>query len=104
MTDWHVAKTYEDILYHKADGIAKITINRPHKRNAFRPKTIVELYDAFSNAREDSRIGVVLFTGAGPHTDGKYAFCSGEIKAFGDMPDMWMKQAFLASTCWIYSD
>ncbi|GAP98303.1 1,4-dihydroxy-2-naphthoyl-CoA synthase [Leptolyngbya sp. NIES-2104] len=76
-TDWTSVKDYEDILYHKADGIAKITINRPHKRNAFRPKTIVELYDAFANAREDSRIGVVLFTGAGPHTDGKYAFCSG---------------------------
>lgn len=75
--DWQVAKTYEDILYHKTDGIAKITINRPHKRNAFRPKTIVELYDAFANAREDTRIGVVLFTGAGPYTDGKYAFCSG---------------------------
>lgn len=74
---WQVAKTYEDILYHKADGIAKITINRPHKRNAFRPETITELYDAFSNAREDGRIGVVLLTGAGPHTDGKYAFCSG---------------------------
>ncbi|BAU15581.1 naphthoate synthase [Leptolyngbya sp. NIES-3755] len=76
-TDWTSVKDYEDILYHKADGIAKITINRPHKRNAFRPKTIVELYDAFANAREDSRIGVILFTGAGPHTDGKYAFCSG---------------------------
>lgn len=75
--DWTSVKDYEDILYHKADGIAKITINRPHKRNAFRPKTIVELYDAFANAREDSRIGVILFTGAGPHTDGKYAFCSG---------------------------
>jgi naphthoate synthase len=74
---WQPAKTYEDILYHKAEGIAKITINRPHKRNAFRPKTVVELYDAFANAREDSRIGVILFTGAGPHTDGKYAFCSG---------------------------
>ncbi|MEB3228565.1 MAG: 1,4-dihydroxy-2-naphthoyl-CoA synthase [Synechocystis sp.] len=75
--DWHVAKTYEDILYYKADGIAKIVINRPHKRNAFRPKTVFELYDAFCNAREDARIGVVLLTGRGPHTDGKYAFCSG---------------------------
>lgn len=75
--DWTSVKDYEDILFHKADGIAKITINRLHKRNAFRPKTIVELYDAFANAREDSRIGVILFTGAGPHTDGKYAFCSG---------------------------
>ncbi|PZV06568.1 MAG: 1,4-dihydroxy-2-naphthoyl-CoA synthase [Leptolyngbya sp.] len=75
--DWQDVKPYDDIIYQKADGIAKITINRPHKRNAFRPKTIVELYEAFSNAREDSRIGVVLLTGAGPHTDGKYAFCSG---------------------------
>ena len=74
---WHLVKPYEDILYHKTDGIAKITINRPYKRNAFRPKTVVELYDAFSNAREDSRIGVIFLTGAGPHTDGKYAFCAG---------------------------
>ncbi|HEY9703934.1 MAG TPA: 1,4-dihydroxy-2-naphthoyl-CoA synthase, partial [Allocoleopsis sp.] len=58
-------------------GIAKITINRPHKRNAFRPQTVFELYEAFWDAREDTNIGVVLFTGAGPHTDGKYAFCSG---------------------------
>src|SRR5512147_45192 len=75
--DWQTAKTYEDILYHKWEGIAKITINRPHKRNAFRPKTVFELYDAFCDAREDSKIGVILLTGAGPHTDGKYAFCSG---------------------------
>ncbi|NJN62977.1 MAG: 1,4-dihydroxy-2-naphthoyl-CoA synthase [Coleofasciculaceae cyanobacterium RL_1_1] len=74
---WETAKTYEDILYHKTDGIAKITINRPHKRNAFRPQTVFELYDAFCDAREDTSIGVVLLTGAGPHTDGKYAFCSG---------------------------
>jgi naphthoate synthase len=74
---WQEVKKYEDILYHKIDGIAKITINRPHKRNAFRPKTVFELYDAFCHAREDNNIGVVLFTGAGPHTDGKYAFCSG---------------------------
>jgi naphthoate synthase len=76
-TDWKTVKTYEDILYQKTDGIAKITINRPHKRNAFRPKTVFELYEAFCDAREDISIGVVLFTGAGPHTDGKYAFCSG---------------------------
>jgi naphthoate synthase len=75
--EWQIAKTYEDILYHKSNGIAKITINRPHKRNAFRPKTVSELCDAFIDAREDTKIGVVLFTGAGPHTDGKYAFCAG---------------------------
>ena len=74
---WQPTNTYEDIQYHKADGIAKITINRPHKRNAIRPKTVYELYNAFCDAREDTRIGVVLLTGAGPHTDGKYAFCSG---------------------------
>jgi naphthoate synthase len=75
--EWNSVKPYEDIIYEKADGIAKITIHRPHKRNAFRPKTITELYEAFANAREDSRIGVILLTGAGPHTDGKYAFCAG---------------------------
>lgn len=75
--EWQTAQTYTDILYHKAEGIARITINRPHKRNAFRPQTVFELYDAFTNAREDQRIGVILLTGAGPHTDGKYAFCSG---------------------------
>jgi len=75
--EWKTAGTYQDVLYHKAGGIAKITINRPHKRNAFRPKTVFELYDAFADAREDHSIGVILFTGAGPHSDGKYAFCSG---------------------------
>jgi naphthoate synthase len=75
--NWQLVKPYEDIIYEKTEGIAKITLNRPHKRNAFRPHTIAELYEAFSNAREDSRIGVVLLTGAGPHSDGKYAFCAG---------------------------
>lgn len=74
---WQTSKNYEDILYQKWDGIAKITINRPHKRNAFRPKTVFEMYDAFWDVKEDSKIGVVLLTGSGPHTDGKYAFCSG---------------------------
>jgi naphthoate synthase len=68
---------YSDILYQKADGIAKITINRPEKRNAFRPETVSQLMEAFTDARDDQRIGVVLLTGAGPHTDGKYAFCAG---------------------------
>ncbi len=75
--EWKTAKHYQDILYAKSGGIAKVTINRPDKRNAFRPKTVFELYDAFADARNDTTIGVVLFTGAGPHTDGKYAFCSG---------------------------
>jgi naphthoate synthase len=74
---WKTAKAYSDILYQKADGIAKITINRPEKRNAFRPETVSQLIEAFTDARDDQRIGVVLLTGAGPHTDGKYAFCAG---------------------------
>ncbi|MBC8040992.1 MAG: 1,4-dihydroxy-2-naphthoyl-CoA synthase, partial [Opitutaceae bacterium] len=50
---WKVAKTYTDILYHKSEGIAKITINRPEKRNAFRPETVMEMHDALIDARED---------------------------------------------------
>ncbi len=75
--NWIKAKEYGDIIYEKMDGIAKITINRPEKRNAFRPETTLELYDAFADAREDSSVGVILLTGAGPAKDGKYAFCSG---------------------------
>ncbi len=74
---WLKAKDYKDIIYEKMDGIAKITINRPEKRNAFRPETVFEMYDAFSDAREDQKIGVILLTGYGPAKDGKYAFCSG---------------------------
>lgn len=74
---WKKAKKYQDIIYEKMEGIAKITINRPEKRNAFRPETTLELYDAFADAREDNSIGVILLTGKGPSKDGKYAFCSG---------------------------
>lgn len=76
-TEWKTVRPYVDILYQKADGIAKVTINRPRKRNAFRPETVREMIDAFSDARDDTAVGVVLLTGAGPHKDGKYAFCSG---------------------------
>ena len=75
--NWTKVKDYQDIEYEKVEGIAKVTINRPEKRNAFRPRTVAEMYEAFLDAREDASIGVVLLTGAGPHTDGKYAFCSG---------------------------
>jgi naphthoate synthase len=75
--NWQQVKDYEDIIYEKMDGIAKVTINRPEVRNAFRPETIIEMYDAFVDAREDQSIGVVLLTGYGPAKDGKYAFCSG---------------------------
>lgn len=83
---WKKVKDYQDIIYEKMDGIAKITINRPEKRNAFRPDTVFEMYDAFSDAREDQTIGVILFTGYGPAKDGKYAFCSGGDQSIrGDM-------------------
>lgn len=84
--EWKKEKEYKDIIYEKMDGIAKITINRPEKRNAFRPETVFEMYDAFSDAREDQKIGVILLTGYGPAKDGKYAFCSGGDQSIrGDM-------------------
>lgn len=83
--NWQKVKDYEDIIYEKIDGIAKITINRPEKRNAFRPETVVEMYEAFIDSREDPDIGVILLTGYGPAKDGKYAFCSGgDQKIRGD--------------------
>ena len=60
--NWTKVKEYEDIFYEKSDGIAKVTINRPHKRNAFRPLTVFEMFEAFTDAREDSSVGVVLLT------------------------------------------
>jgi naphthoate synthase len=74
---WKPAKKYRDILYHKTGGMARITINRPEKRNAFRPLTVVEMLDALLDAREDQKVGVIFLTGAGPAPDGKYAFCAG---------------------------
>jgi len=70
--DWQPAGEYEDIRYETAEGIAKLTINRPEVRNAFRPQTLIELSDAFNRAREDLDIGVIILTGEGP-----LAFCSG---------------------------
>jgi naphthoate synthase len=75
--NWVKVKKFKDIIYEKMDGIAKITINRPEVRNAFRPETIIEMHKAFTDAREDQSIGVILLTGHGPSKDGKYAFCSG---------------------------
>jgi naphthoate synthase len=73
---WQRAGEYDDIRYEHADGenagIAKITINRPEVRNAFRPETVIELIDAFERAREDQSVGVIILTGEGPD-----AFCSG---------------------------
>jgi naphthoate synthase len=69
---WEASGDYEDILYATAEGIAKITINRPEVRNAFRPTTLFELSDAFERARNDGSVGVIILTGAGDQ-----AFCSG---------------------------
>ncbi len=80
-TVWKSARTYRDILYDKTAGVARITLNRPEKRNAFRPQTVAEMHDALLDAREDQKIGVVLLTGAGPAKDGKYAFCAGGDQA-----------------------
>ncbi len=78
--DWAVAKEYEEITYHKAEGIAKIAINRPHRRNAFTPLTNDEMSDAFREARFDPEVGVIILTGTGPE-----AFCSGgDQKIRGD--------------------
>jgi naphthoate synthase len=70
--EWREAASYEDILYERAESIARITINRPEVRNAFRPQTLAELRDAFARARDDVDVAAIVFTGAG--TD---AFCSG---------------------------
>ena len=70
--DWQAAADYQDIRYEIAEGIAKITINRPEVRNAFRPETVIELSDAFNRAREDTEVGVIILCGEGP-----LAFCSG---------------------------
>jgi naphthoate synthase len=76
--DWKTVKEYQDITYKKCGNVARIALNRPEVRNAFRPLTTSELVDAFYDAQEDSNIGVVLLTGEGPSPkDGKYAFCSG---------------------------
>ncbi|CAB4655561.1 unannotated protein [freshwater metagenome] len=71
---------FTDVIYEVADGIAKITINRPEVRNAFRPQTIIELQSAFSLARDNEEVGVIILTGAGTE-----AFCSGgDINVRGD--------------------
>ena len=77
---WVQAGEFEDIKYEKAEGMAKLTINRPEVRNAFRPLTVMEMQKALEDAREDSETGVIILTGEGPD-----AFCSGgDQKVRGD--------------------
>ena len=81
--NWMVGEggeSFTDIVYEVAEGMAKITINRPEVRNAFRPQTLFELQEAFSLARDNDQVGVIIFTGAGSE-----AFCSGgDINVRGD--------------------
>ncbi len=77
---WKSIGRYSDIRYHKAEGIAKITINRPEVRNAFRPQTVAQMIEALADARDDETIGVIILTG-----EGEKAFCSGgDQKIRGD--------------------
>lgn len=79
VAQWHdYSAQFEDILYHKTkDGIAKITINRPHVRNAFRPQTVKEMIQALSDARYDNAIGCIILTG-----QGEKAFVPAVIRKF----------------------
>ena len=70
--EWRAEGDYEDIIYERGGSIAKVTINRPEVRNAFRPPTLAELRDAFTRARDDIEVAAIIFTGAGDE-----AFCSG---------------------------
>ncbi len=75
---WQAWGEYEDILLDRSEeGIARLAINRPDKRNAFRPQTVNELCDAFVRIRDDKNIGVILFTGVSPASDGGFSFCAG---------------------------
>lgn len=76
--NWQTAIEFDDITYKKCGGVARIAFNRPEVRNAFRPKTTAELLQAFSDAHEDTSIGVILLSAEGPSPkDGVYSFCSG---------------------------
>ena len=77
---WEQIGEYSDIIYQRAEGMAKITINRPEVRNAFRPETLAQLQEAFNIARDDDSVGVIIFTGVGSE-----AFCSGgDVMVRGD--------------------
>ncbi|BBI71720.2 hypothetical protein HAALTHF_15500n [Vreelandella aquamarina] len=94
------SQEYQDILYHTAEeGIARITINRPEVRNAFRPQTVSEMIHALGRARHDSAIGAILLTGAGDQ-----AFAPGATSAFvATTAATATRRAPITSTCWISS-
>lgn len=90
--NWIKAKDYEDITYKKCNGVARIAFNRPNVRNAFRPKTTSELYDAFHDANEDVNIGVVLLSAEGHQQRmGYIRFVAGATKRQEDIKVMWEK-------------
>ena len=92
---WIKVKEYEDILFEKLEeGIAKITINRPEVRNAFRPETVSEMQQAFDICRNDSSIGVIILTGAGTE-----AFCSGGDQKIRGDEGISAKMGSLGSMC-----
>lgn len=93
--DWQSAGEFSDILYEKAEGIAKLTINRPRVRNAFRPETVLQLCQAFADAREDPAIGVIILTGAAPWLSARAV-----TKKFAAMAAMSAATACLASMFW----
>ncbi len=84
-TTWELARRWSDVRYEVADGIAKVTIDRPEVRNAFRPQTVAQLIEAFTLARDDPQVGVVILTGAGTE-----AFCAGgdqQVRTAGGYAD-----------------
>ena len=78
MRNWTTIKEYDEILFEQAGKVAKITINRPHVHNAFTPKTVMEMIDAFNISRDKEDVGVIILTGAGDQ-----AFCSGGEQTVG---------------------
>ena len=94
--NWEKVNEYQDIIYEKAEGIAKVTINRPEVRNAFTPVTVQEMYNAFSDAREDQNIGVVLLTGAGPPRTASTLSAPAVIKRSAEKPDTSVTTGFHA--------
>ena len=93
-----LGEKYTDITFKKSGAVARIAFNRPAVRNAFRPRTTAELYDAFYNVQEDASIGVVLLSGEGPSPkDGVYAFCSGGDQKARGKKVMLVKMAVIDS-------
>jgi naphthoate synthase len=79
--EWRAVREFSDILFEKADGIAKIAINRPEVHNAFRPQTLDQLLEAFREAHHDPDVGVILFTGSVDARSARVATSASEVRA-----------------------